>query len=68
MEGRVMNGIPVAAVAPLVVLALGWIAWCWWDIARGPVRGLPKWGWIVVSAISVPVGGVLYLLFGREHR
>jgi hypothetical protein len=66
--GDTMNGIPFAAVVPVVVLALAWIGWCWWDIARGPVRHLPKWAWALISALSVPVGGIIYLVAGREPR
>jgi hypothetical protein len=63
-----MDEIPVAALAPLVVLALGWIGWCWWDIAHHPVRHLPKWAWALVCVVSIPLGGVVYLLVGRAPR
>jgi hypothetical protein len=58
--------IPLAAIIPLIVLALGFIAYCLVDVARSEVRYLPKWAWAIICVISVPLGGVIYLLFGRE--
>ena len=29
------------------------------------VRVLPKWLWVILSLIATPVGGALYLVFGR---
>jgi phospholipase D-like protein len=63
-----MDEVPVAALAPLVVLALAWVVWCWWDIAHGQVRYLPKWAWVLVCVVSVPLGGIVYLLVGRAPR
>jgi hypothetical protein len=63
-----LSDVPVAALAPVVVLLLGWVIWCWWDIARGPVRHLPKWAWALICVVSIPLGGILYLLFGRGPR
>jgi hypothetical protein len=63
-----VDGVPVAALAPIVVLVLAWVAWCWWDIVRGPVRYLPKWAWALICVASVPVGGIVYLLVGRGTR
>ncbi len=60
--------IPLAAIIPLIVLALGFIAYCLVDLARSEVRYLPKWAWAIICVISVPLGGVIYLLFGREQE
>ena len=61
-----MSDIPWAAVAPLILLALAFVAWCWVDISRNDVKYLPKWLWGLICAISIPVGGIVYLLVGRE--
>lgn len=59
--------VPLAAVAPLVLLAVGFVVYCWVDLARADaVRWLPKWAWAVICVISVPVGGIVYLLWGRR--
>jgi hypothetical protein len=57
-----------AAFAPVIVLAVAFVVFCWVDIARHPVRHLPKWAWAVICVISIPLGGVVYLLLGRDHR
>ena len=58
--------VPIAAVVPLVVVALGFVVYCLIDLSRSDVRYLPKWAWALICVLSVPVGGVVYLLVGRE--
>ncbi|MBN2176753.1 MAG: PLDc_N domain-containing protein [Demequinaceae bacterium] len=55
-----------AAVAPLLALAVAFIAYCIVDVARHKVRHLPKWAWIVICCGSVPMGGIVYLLIGKD--
>jgi Phospholipase_D-nuclease N-terminal len=57
-----------AALAPILVLlvAVGFEVFCLVDLARAEeVRYLPKWGWAIVSLISIPLGGIIYLAVGR---
>ena len=61
-----MSGISLAAVAPLLILALAFVIYCWVDIARNDVKHLPKWAWVIIAVISIPIGGVVYLVIGRE--
>ena len=56
------------ALLPLALLAIGFVAYCVVDIVRSDVRYLPKWAWILISAVSIPVGGLVYLLIGRQPR
>ncbi|MCK2218963.1 PLD nuclease N-terminal domain-containing protein [Actinomadura sp. ATCC 31491] len=60
--------IPVAALAPLVVVLGLFLAYCLVDLARSRVRYLPKWAWALICVASVPLGGIVYLLVGREPR
>lgn len=60
--------VPWAAIVPVLVLALGFVAYCLFDLSRSEVRHLPKWGWAIACVISVPLGGIAYLLVGREPR
>jgi hypothetical protein len=62
------TAVPAAAWVPLVVLAAAFVAYCLFDLWRSQVRYLPKWAWAVVCLASVPLGGVVYLMIGREHR
>ena len=60
--------IPWAALAPLILLAVGFVAWVLMDIIRADsVQHLPKWAWAIISVISIPLGGILYLLLGRDR-
>ena len=56
------------ALLPLILLAVGFIAYCLYDLSRSQVRALPKWAWAFVCVVSVPLGGVVYLLYGRVER
>ena len=60
-----MLSISVAAVLPLVLLAVAFLFYCLIDIARSEVRHLPKWAWVLVCIVSIPLGGIIYLIVGR---
>jgi hypothetical protein len=55
-----------AALAPLFLAAVAFVGFCLYDLARHDVRYLPKWAWAIICCASIPVGGILYLLIGRE--
>ncbi len=57
----------LAAWAPVVIAGVGFVGFCLVDLARHPVRLLPKPVWAAVVVLSVPLGGVAYLLFGRDR-
>jgi hypothetical protein len=63
-----MSDISWAAIAPLLVLALAFVIYCWVDISRNEAKYLPKWAWAVIAFISIPIGGIVYLAIGRESR
>lgn len=58
--------IPWAGLVPVAVLLIGFLAYCVVDIVRHEVRHLPKWAWILISCASIPLGGIVYLLVGRD--
>lgn len=60
--------ISLAALAPLILAGVAWVAYCLWDLYRGEVRTLPRWAWVLIIVFSVPLGGILYLLIGREQQ
>jgi hypothetical protein len=60
--------IPLAAIVPLAVLAIGFVVYCLVDLAKSEVRYLPKWAWAVICLVSVPLGGIVYLVAGRAQR
>jgi hypothetical protein len=59
--------IPFAALAPLLLLVVAFVAYCLVDLARsGSPQHLPKWAWALIILLSVPLGGVIYLIARRE--
>jgi uncharacterized membrane protein len=64
--GVIAVDIPWAAIVPIAVLMLGFVVYCLVDIARSEVRHLPKWVWVLITLMSIPLGGIVYLLVGRE--
>jgi ABC-2 type transport system ATP-binding protein len=60
--------LPPTVVIPVMAVAVAFAAWCLVDLARaGQVRYLPKWAWAVVICVSVPGGGLVYLIFGKAR-
>ena len=56
------------ALVPLLVVAAGFEVFCLVDLARaGTVRYLPRWAWAIICLVSVPFGGIVYLLVGRPR-
>jgi hypothetical protein len=68
LAARTARDVPWAAVAPIIVIALGFVVYCLVDLARSPVRYLPKWAWALICFFSVPIGGIVYLVVGKDHR
>jgi len=62
------SSIPWAGLIPVAVLVVGFLIYCVVDIARHDVKRLPKWAWIVISCVSIPLGGIIYLLVGRDSN
>lgn len=63
-----MDRTLLLALAPILIVAIGFVVWVIIDIVRADsVRYLPKWAWIVISCISIPLGGIVYVLLGRDR-
>jgi hypothetical protein len=61
--------VPLAALAPIVLIGVAFLAYCLVDVVRAPsVRFLPRWAWAIICIASVPIGGIAYLLIGRGDR
>jgi hypothetical protein len=57
-----------AALVPIVLVAVGFELFCLIDAARAEeLRYLPRWAWVVICLISVPLGGIAYLILGRRR-
>jgi len=60
------GSIPWAGLIPVLVLLLAFVVFCWIDIGRHDVKYLPKWAWAIICFVSIPLGGIIYLIVGRD--
>jgi hypothetical protein len=59
----------IAALVPLMVLAVGFVVYALVDLKRAAkVRFIPKWGWALFIICSIPTGAIVYLLSGKADR
>lgn len=56
-----------AALVPIALLAIAYAVWIVRDIQRSEVRHLPRAAWIAIALVSIPFGGIIYLLVGKER-
>jgi hypothetical protein len=68
LAAKAVRDVPWAALVPVLVICIGFVVYCLIDLARSPVRYLPKWAWALICFVSVPIGGIVYLVVGKEHR
>jgi hypothetical protein len=60
--------VTAVALVPVIVIGAGFVAFCLIDLFRARrVRYLPKWAWALICIVSVPLGGIVYLLVGRPR-
>lgn len=60
--------MPLELLIPVIVVAVTFVVYCWYDLAKArSTRYLPKGVWAIICVITIPLGGLAYLLFGRPH-
>lgn len=65
---RLQHELVIVAALVAIVGVLRFEMFCLDDILRAEyVRGLTRTAWIVLCLLMIPIGGVLYLLYGRPH-
>lgn len=57
----------IAALAPLALLAIGFVVFCLRDLFRSAVESPARWLWAAFIVLSVPLGGIVWLLVGRPR-
>jgi hypothetical protein len=62
-----VDSVPAAAWLPVAAALVAFVAYCLYDLAHARVRYLPKAAWALICVLSIPVGGIVYLLLGRER-
>jgi hypothetical protein len=56
----------IAALIPVAIVAVCFEVFCLVDLVRAEeVRFVPRWAWAIICVISIPLGGVAYLLLGK---
>jgi ABC-2 type transport system ATP-binding protein len=56
----------ILVVALVAAAAISFAVFCLVDLSRSRVRYLPKWGWALIICVSIPWGGLVYLLGGKD--
>jgi hypothetical protein len=70
MNVDALTVVVIALVAALVVVGVRFELFCLRELAAtrdDELRYLTRPGWIVVIAFSIPVGGILFLYYGRAR-
>ncbi len=57
----------VAALAPLIIAAVAFVVYCLRDLLHSPVEPPARWWWAVFIVLSIPLGGIVWLLAGRPR-
>ncbi|EMU9959171.1 PLDc N-terminal domain-containing protein [Staphylococcus pseudintermedius] len=58
----------IKILIPIIILIIIYLIVCYHDLYKiNMVKYLPKWVWSIII-ISIPLGGVIYFLLGRETR
>ncbi len=55
----------VAVWLPIAAILLGFVAYCYVELARRPAKYLPKVVWALIIGAQIPLGGIVYLVVGR---
>lgn len=56
-----MRVFPIAALVVFTVFVAVFAG----SANKSDVRGLPRWVWVLLILVATPIGGLLYLFFGR---
>lgn len=63
-----LDGSVAAALVPVVLVAVAFEVFCLVDVFHSEeVRYLPRWVWALLCLISIPLGGIVYLVVGRQR-
>ncbi|MFK4893756.1 PLDc N-terminal domain-containing protein [Lactococcus petauri] len=54
-------------IVPLILLVCLYLGACFYSIFKSAhVKYLARWAWVLVCIISIPLGGILYFIVGRD--
>lgn len=56
----------VKIIIPIIVLVLVYFYLCLSDLIKiNNTKLFPKWVWGIICCISIPLGGIIYFIWGR---
>jgi ABC-2 type transport system ATP-binding protein len=59
---------PGSGPAIIIVSVAGvFVVYCLVDLVRGRARNLPKWAWALIICVTIPWGGLVYLILGKDR-
>lgn len=62
-----MSAMPLEAILPIFVIVIVFTVYCLVSVARASqTRHLSRGWWALICLVSMPMGGIIYLLLGRK--
>ncbi|MBZ9623604.1 PLDc N-terminal domain-containing protein [Clostridium sp. FP2] len=65
-EGMALIEI-IKLLAPIIILEVVLVGFCLYRLTRDRVKLLPKWAWALIILFIQLIGGIAFLLIGRER-
>ncbi|MBU3128188.1 PLD nuclease N-terminal domain-containing protein [Clostridium tagluense] len=65
-EGMALIEI-IKLLAPIIILEVVLVGFCLYRLTRDRVKFLPKWAWALIILFIQLIGGIAFLLIGRER-
>jgi len=66
-EGMALIDV-IKLLAPIIILELSLVVFCLYRLTKDEVKFLPKWGWALIIVFIQLIGGIAFLLIGRERE
>ncbi|HEY8890650.1 MAG TPA: PLD nuclease N-terminal domain-containing protein [Clostridium sp.] len=66
-EGMALIDV-IKLLAPIIILELSLVVFCLYRLIKDKVKFLPKWGWALIIVFIQVIGGIAFLLIGRERE
>jgi hypothetical protein len=58
----------IKLLAPIIILELVLVGFCLYRLTKDRVKLLPKWAWALIIICIQLIGGIAFLLIGRERE
>ena len=67
LEGMTLLEI-IKLFAPVIILEIVLVGFCLYRLTKDRVKFLPKWAWALIIIFIQLIGGIGFLLIGRERE